>query len=107
MGRVMTVGELKRYYEGRSLRRILFCTDNQQWDKVANPMKATLAFSSMLMGSNPNIICLKGGGNMLYFERVKYVSVDTERTALGTILDVVCGDSSGNDNDVHFTLIAS
>lgn len=29
MRRVMSVGELKRYYEGRSLNRILFCTENQ------------------------------------------------------------------------------
>ena len=107
MRRVMNVGELKRYYEGRSLRRILFCTENQKWDAVENPMKASLVFSSMLIACNPNIICLKAGENMLYFERVKCVNVDTERSILGTVLDVVCGDSAGKTNDVHYTLIAS
>ena len=107
MRSVMTVGELKRYCEGRSMRRILFCTENQKWDTVENPMKANLVFSSILIACNPNIICLKAGENMLYFERVKCVNVDTERSILGTVLDVVCGDSTGKTNDVHYTLIAS
>ena len=107
MRRMMSVGELKRYYEGRSPRRILFCTENQAWDKVENPMKASLAFTSMLMACNPNVICLKSGDSVLYFERVKCVHVDADRSPLGTVLDIVCGDSSGKENDIHYTLIAS
>lgn len=66
MRRVMNVGELKRYYEGRSLRRILFCTEDQAWDKVENPLKARLAFTSMMMACHPNVICLKNGDSVLY-----------------------------------------
>lgn len=107
MRRVMNVGELKRYYEGRSLRRILFCTEDQAWDKVENPLKARLAFTSMLMVCHPNVICLKNGDSVLYFEKVKHILVDDERSVLGTVLDIVCGDSSSKENDIHYTLITS
>lgn len=105
--KVMSVGELKRYYEGRSLKRILFCTENQVWNKVENPVKANLVFSSMLMACNPNVICLKNGESALYFERVKHIHVDDELSVLGTVLDIVCGDSAGKENDRHYTVITS
>lgn len=107
MRKVMNIGELKRYYEGRSFRRILFCTENQLWDKVENPLKANLSFTSMLMATNPNVICLKNGDSVLYFERVKHILVDDKRSVLGTVLDIVCGDNAGNENDRHYTLITS
>lgn len=107
MRRRMTFGELKRYYEGRSLKRVLFCTEDQTWSRVNDPIKVSLAFTSMQMACNPNIICLKGGENMMYFERVKFANVDSERTPLGTVLDVVCGDRSGSMNDMHYLLIVS
>lgn len=107
MKRVMNVGELKRYYENRSPNRILFCTENQGWDKVENPMKASLVFTSMLMACNPNVICLKNGESALYFERVKHIHIDDERSAIGTVLNIVCGDTVGKENDMHYTLITS
>lgn len=103
----MNVGELKRYYEGRSPKRILFCTEDQVWDKVGNPLKASLAFTSMLMMCHPNVICLKNGENTICFERVKYVYVDTDRSHFGTVLDIVCGDKAGQENDIRYTLVAS
>ena len=107
MRRVMSVGELKRYYEGRSVRQILFCTENQSWDNVANPMKVNMAFTSMLMACSPNVICLKSGENTLHFEKVKRIYLDTDRSPLGTVLDIVCGDSNTRGNDIKYTLITS
>lgn len=107
MRKNMSVGELKRYYEGRSLRRILFCTENQSWDKVESPLKANLAFTSMLMACNPNVICLKNGDSTLCFERVKSVQVDADGSPLGTVLDIICGDNSSKENDTHYTLITA
>ena len=107
MRRIMSVGDLKRYYEGRSPRRILFCTENQAWCKVENPLKASLAFTSMVMACNPNVICLKNGESTRWFERVKGVIVDAERSPLGTVLDIICGDTSSKENDIHYTLITS
>lgn len=107
MREIMSIGELKRYYEDRSLRRILFCTINQAWDKVDSPMKASLTFTSMAIACNPNVICLKSDENTLWFERVKSVVVDADRSPLGTVLDIICGDSSSKENDAHYIVIAS
>lgn len=107
MRKIMSIGELRRYYENRIPKQILYCTDNQTWCKADNPMKAVLTFTSMAMASNPNVICLKSGENTLWFERVKNVIVDPDRSPLGTILDIVCGDSAGKENDIHYTLITS
>lgn len=105
MRRNMTVGELKRYYKGLRPRQILFCTENQAWDKVESPLKASLAFTSMVIACNPNVICLKDGENTLWFEGVRRVIVDTGQSFLGTVLDVICGDCESLGNDVHYTLI--
>jgi hypothetical protein len=107
MRKIMSVGELKRYYENRSPRRILFCTVNQAWHKVDTPLKASLTFTSMAIACNPNAICLKSGDNTLWFERVKSVTVDSGRSPLGTVLDIICGDSVGKENDIHYTVITS
>ena len=105
MREIMSIEELRRYYKHRSPRQIMYCTANQTWGKVDNPMKAVLTFSSMIMACNPNVICLKGGENTLWFERVKNVIVDPDRSPLGTVLDIICGDSSCKENDIHYTVI--
>lgn len=107
MKKVLSVGELKRYYEGRSLNRVLFCSENQPWDEVENPMKINMSFTSMLMACNPNVICLKNGENTLHFEKVKCVYLDADGSALGTVLDIVCGDSNSKDKDIKFTIVTS
>ena len=107
MRKIMSIRELKRYYEHHIPRQILYCTDNQTWGKVDNPMKASLTFTSMAMACNPKVICLKSGENTLWFERVKNVIVDSDRSPLGTVLDIVCGDNSGKENDIHYTVITS
>lgn len=107
MKRIMSVRDLKRYYSDQSLKQIIFCTTNQLWDKVENPMKANLLFTTMLVSCNPNVICLKNGESTLYFEKVKCVHVDADYSPLGTVFDIVCGDSTNKDNDIRYTLIAS
>ena len=107
MRKIMSVLDLKRYYEGRSLRQILFSSDNQEWDKTENPMKINLSFSSMSMASNPNVICLKNGENTMHFEKVKYVYLDSDRSPLGIVLDIICGDKCTNDNDIKYTIITA
>lgn len=80
MRRIMSVGDLKRYYGGRSPRRILFCTDNQAWSNVGNPLKASLVFTSMVMVCNPNVICLKNSESATWFERVKFRDAEIPET---------------------------
>ena len=107
MKRILSILELKRYYSGNNPNRILFCSDNQSWHSVENPMKINMAFTSMLMACNPNVICLKSGDNTIRIERVKYVCLDADRSPLGTVLDVVCGNKDTKENDIRYTLITS
>ena len=107
MRKNMSVCDLKRYYEGRSPKRILFCVENQVWDTVENPLKASLSFSSMAIAHNPNVISLKSGENTLWFERIKRIVVDTGRSPLGVVLEIVCGDSAAKENDIRYTLITT
>ena len=107
MRKSMSVGDLKRYYEGRGVKRILFCSENQAWNKVENPLNINLTFTSMLMACNPNVICLKCGDNTMHFEKVKRIYLDADRSPLGTVLDIVCGDSNTRGNDIKYTLIVS
>lgn len=107
MRMIMSIGELKRYYECRSCKRIIFCSENQEWGKVENPMKVNMSFTSMLMACNPNVICLKSGDNTVHFEKVKCVYLDADMSPLGTIIDVVCGDNNTQENDIKYTLITT
>ena len=106
MKRIIGIGELKKYFESCGLCRILFCTENQVWSKVEDPLKAGLVFTSMATARNPNAICLKNGESSLWFERVKSVIVDSDRSPLGTVIDIICGDSSDIEDDMRYTLIA-
>ena len=105
MREIMSTGELKRYLAGKSPGRIVFNTGNQLWNKVEDPLKANLVYTSIVVMCHPNIICLKGSDGTMCFERVKTVTVDTEKSPLGTVLDIICGDRMGKDNDVHYILI--
>lgn len=107
MRKIMSIRELKRYYECRIPRHIMYCTDNQTWCKVDSPMKSSLTFTSMVIACNPNVICLKSGENTLWFERVKSVVIDSDRSQLGTVLDIICGDSAGRESDIHYTVITT
>lgn len=107
MKRIMSMRDLQRYYSEQPLRQFKFCTVNQSWDKVRNPMKADLSFSKMLISCNPNVICLRNGESVMYFERVKYVHVDADSSPLGTVFDIICGDSTNKENDMHYTLIGT
>ena len=106
MRRVMSVGELKRYYEGRSVRRILFCTENQSWDKVEHTAKVKLTFTIMLIAFNPNAICLKNKDDFLRLDRVKSIKMSDEKSMLGAVFTIICGDLGNNSNDVAYTIIA-
>lgn len=100
----MTASQFRRYISGLEYSRIIFYSENQKWDYAGCPLNLCLVFSELSVALNPNMICLKSGENMVYFERVKQIRVDAERSVLGVILDVVCGDA---DHDTCYTLIAA
>lgn len=87
----MNVGEAQRYFEGRSIRRILFNTQDQAWNRIDNPLRIDIGFSKMIFSGNPDAIYLKDGSNIIAFERVKYIDIDEGTSPLGTVLEVTCG----------------
>lgn len=107
MKQTMNVAELRRYYEKHNLIQILFCSANQSWEKIDNPIKFNMSFESMFIACNPNVICLKNSESTLHFEKVKCAYIDVDSSPLGTVLDIVCGDINTRDNDVTYTLITS
>ena len=98
----MTVSQFKRYIGTVPYSRIIFCSDNQNWDHVGSPINLCLTFGVLSVTLNPNIICLKSGDNTVCFERIK--SVDTDVSVLGVVINVICEDDAG---EICYTLVAS
>lgn len=107
MIKTMSVSEFKDYCNNKKLRYILYTTENQSWYSVADPCNVELSFTTMLIVENPNVICLKFGGNTLCINRVKTINVDTESSVLGTIFTVFCGDMKTIEFDNTYTLVAT
>lgn len=103
--KVMSVGELRRYVKDNRLTHIQFSSDNQPHIAVGSPMKFQLEFTSMAVATNPNAVCLKNESGSMWIERVKHVIVDACRSPLGTVLDVMCADVTGDD--IHYILVVT
>lgn len=107
MKKRMTIGELKQYCTVHKPSSVRFATENQVWYKVSDPCKVSVSFPIMLICENPNLICLKSGANIMSFDRVKFVEIDTDMTVLGTVFDLFCGDSTSTGNDITYRLIGA
>lgn len=103
----MTIGDFKRYCDTNAPQHIVFCSDNQIWNRVECPVKFSLAFSQIYTELAPNAIYLKDGDNCLWLNKVKYFLVWQEPSPLGMVVDVVCGDRKSNEQDTRYTLIIS
>ena len=101
---IMTAAQFKRYISSLNYDRIIFYSENQKWDYVQSPINLCLTFRELLVSLNPNMICLKSGDDMVYFERVKHIDVYPEKSVLGVIIDVICEDAN---DDICYTLIAA
>ena len=107
MKKLVSVRELQGYFECHKVNSVLFYTENQRWYRASDPCKIRMAFPIMLIRENPNLICLKSGAHVMSFDRVKSVEIDTEATALGTVLTIFCGDFDSDGYDFTYTLIAA
>lgn len=103
----MSVGELRRYFQDHCPNEVFYCTDNQIWDTIDNTVRARLSFTSIVMMCHPNVICLKNGNNTICFEQVKHIYVDTEKSMMGTVLDIVCGCKYAVDIERRYTVIVT
>lgn len=102
----LSVREFKQKCECIAPKQYIFASINQAWNRVEDPMKLEMSFQIMLIAYNPNAICFKNSSGLMCLERVKKISLDDETSPLGVIFTIVCGDSSGQDHDVSYTIIA-
>ena len=108
MKKKVTVRELIDYYSRNKPKEISFSTENQPWYRVADPCKIKCTFPIMMIFENPNIVCLKSGGNSVCFDRVKFAEVDTDATVLGTVLRLFCESPAGaSDSDASYILVVA
>lgn len=105
MKKIVSVRELKAYYERNKPKCIYYLTENQTWYRASDPCKMKMSFPIMLIFENPNLICLKSSGNTISFDRVKSVEIDTESSLLGVIFTVFCGDFNTDGYDITYTLV--
>lgn len=104
MKKRVSVKELRDYYAKNKPKEISFVTENQPWYRVSDPCKVRCTFPVMMIYENPNLVCLKSGGNTICIDRVKFAEVDTDATVLGTVLKLFC-DAQPESKDVEASYI--
>ena len=102
----MSVREFKKVCDTLSFKQFVFSSENQAWDKVEYTIKAKLTFTIMLIALNPNAICFKHGDDFLCLDRIKHITMSDEKSMLGVVFTVICGDSGNSENDIAYTIIA-
>lgn len=107
MKKRVSVRELKEYCSRNKPQQVLFCTENQEWYRVADHCKLRLSFPIMLICENPNLICLKSETNTMCIDRIKFAEINSDTSALGTVLTVSCGNMKAAESEKTYTLIFS
>ena len=90
MKKRVSVRELKEYCSRNKPQQVLFCTENQEWYRVADPCKLRLSF--------PIMLCI---------DRIKFAEINSDTSALGTVLTVSCGNMKAAESEKTYTLIFS
>ncbi len=101
----MSVYELKKYCAEHKPQKISYNTENQSWYRVSDPCKIDLTFQNMMVFENPNLVCLKSGSNMLYFDRVHHAEIDTDEH-FWTVFTIFCGEFGKQAPEITYKLIA-
>lgn len=102
----LSIQEFKKVCDALSPTQFIFSSENQSWHQVEHTIRAKLTFTIMMIAFNPNTICLKNHTDSLCLNRVKSIKINDEKSMLGTIFTVICGDSGSNSKDVAYTIIA-
>lgn len=102
----LSVREFKNMCDTLSPKQFIFLSENQPWNKVEHTIKVKLTFKIMLIAFNPNAICFKNSDDFICLDRVKRIKMSDEKSMLGTIFTIICGDLNNNFNDVSYTIIA-
>lgn len=101
----LSVWEFKEYCDNLSPRRYIFNSENQEWSRVEDTIRIKVEFGNMIISFNPNTIYLKSKNDFISLERVKYVKL-SEKSLLGEVFTIVCGNSLNSLSDKSYTIIA-
>lgn len=105
MKRKITVGELERLYKGRKPARFLFDAEDQEWNRVGSPIRFHMEFKTLQVSKNPDIILLRNGVDYVYFQKVRHIIVDDEKSLLGTVLHIICETEANDGSETRYTLV--
>lgn len=105
MKRKITVGELERLYKGRKPARFLFDAEDQEWNRVGSPIRFHMEFKTLQVSKNPDIILLRNGVDYVYFQKVRHIIVDDEKSLLGTVLHIICETEANDRSETRYTLV--
>lgn len=105
MKKNFSINEFKKYCDDNNIHSITYISENQAWYRITDPCSINMCFSVILINENPNIICLKSGSNILQFDLVKFVEIDTKSSMSGTTILLHCGFHPSK-KDIIYTLIA-
>lgn len=105
MKKKITVGELERLYKGRKPGRFLFDAEDQEWNRVGSPIRFHMEFMTLQVSKNPDIILLRNGVDYVYFQKVRHIIVDDEKSLLGTVLHIICETEANDGSEIRYTLV--
>lgn len=101
----LSLPEFKEYYLSRNFKKTIFSFDNQIQPNVNSFISLSFEFDIITFTFNPNVIYMKSTNNTMKLNRVKAIKVSDEPSLLGTIITVICGDSSDKNSDKEYILI--
>lgn len=102
----LSMQEFKKMFELSPSSEFIFSSENQSWNIKESALSAKLTFTAMVVVFNPNTIYFKNSTDCICFNRVKRVDVSDNKSILGTVFTIVCGDHDNNFNDTKYTMIA-
>lgn len=99
----LSVRQFSDYLNDLQYDKIIYFSGNQSW-KDNNLPVISLLFENMVVSCQSNCISLKRNKDYIRFRKVKYIEVDTEKTILGIIINVVC---DFKQHEIKYTLVAA
>lgn len=102
----VSVTDLRTICDTRRFLAYRLVSADQPRNDIDYSIQFDLTFQQILIAENPDIICLKGTGGMLYFRHIKYVCAAPVDTILGFVFDVICTDSMYNGGIAKYRILA-
>lgn len=106
MQKKVNIGELRAYCEETAPQKIAFYTENQRSPVTTSTLVIHSSYSKIQVFDRRALVCLSADGNMVCFQCVKYATIDTDASLLGTLITLRCGYGMPEE-DVLYTLIVA